>query len=156
MNMAESIKLRAILEIMGAPEIHVKKTMDMVITKLKESKSFKLFKEKTSEIARIEDRPFWSIFTEVELEFYNQDGIMGFCLDFMPSSIEILKPLEFNFDKNTLDDLWNDLISRLHHYDMLVKNLHAENTILKRKMQEFDPKPFKQKPTDVEVKKDKK
>ncbi len=154
--MAESIKLRAILEIMGAPEIHVKKTMDMVITKLKESKSFKLFKEKTSEIARIEDRPFWSIFTEVELEFYNQDGIMGFCLDFMPSSIEILKPLEFNFDKNTLDDLWNDLISRLHHYDMLVKNLHAENTILKRKMQEFDPKPFKQKPTDVEVKKDKK
>ncbi len=138
---------------MGAPEEHVKKTMDLVLSKLKESGNWKVLHEKTSDTAQIEGRPFWSMFSEVNLEFYNQDGIMGFCLDFMPSSIEIIEPVEFTFEKSILDNLWNDLISRLHHYDMIIKNLHAENVVLKRKMQAFEAKPFKPQPSDVEFEK---
>ena len=140
---------------MGAPEEHVKKSMGMVLGKLKEVSSIKVSNEKSSETSKIADRPFWSMFSDVELEFTNLDAIMGFCLDFMPSSLEILEPLNFEFGKNDIEQLWNDLIGRLHHYDMMVKNLHAENVILKRKMKEYDPKAFEPKGSDL-VREDKK
>jgi len=153
--MAEKIKIKSILEIMGAPEEHVKKTMNMVIDKLKESPEFKLISDKIADTAKIEDRPFWSIYAEVELEFDSPNLIMGYCLDFMPSSIEILHPLSFNYDKTVMENLWNDVIARLHEYDMMVKNLHAENVIMKKQLSKLGGEPFKPKPSDV-VKEDKK
>ncbi|MBT3865965.1 hypothetical protein HOF78_02570 [Candidatus Woesearchaeota archaeon] len=129
-----AVTINAIMELMGSPEEHVNKTMDMILVKLKESKDIEVLSEKVSETTSIEDRPFWSKFVEVELGFKNMDDVTGFCFDFMPSSIEVIDPGSFNFKKNVMDNLWNDLIARLHQYDMLLKNLHAENKVMKKKL----------------------
>ena len=50
----------------------------------------------------------------------------------MPSSIEILGPSELKIDNLSMNGLLNDLIARLHRYDMFLKNLHAENIVLKQ------------------------
>ncbi len=149
------IRIKSILEIMGAPKEHVEKTMEMVLAKIKENKDIKLFYEKPSEPAQVEGRPFWSMFTEVELGFKDEAGIMGFCFDFMPSSIEILDPLNFKFKKDSLEDMLNDLIARLHHYDMMVKNIHAQNIVLKQEIEKLKVKSAQPKPLDV-VEEDKK
>ncbi len=148
------IKVRAIMEIMGSPEEHVNKTMNMVVEKLKNSDYFECISEKVSESTKIEDRPFWSKFVEAELEFKELDMITGFCFDFMPSTIEILEPSKAEFDRETMNNLWNDLIARLHQYDMLVKNLHAENVVLKREMEKLSVKAGQPKPTEAVVEKD--
>ena len=129
-----AVTINAIMELMGSPEEHVNKTMDMILVKLKESKDIEVLSENVSETTSIEDRPFWSKFVEVELGFKNMDDVTGFCFDFMPSSIEVIDPGSFNFKKNVMDNLWNDLIARLHQYDMLLKNLHAENKVMKKKL----------------------
>ncbi len=133
------ITIRAIIEIMGAPEEHVKKTMGLVVDKLGQSETFKLQSHKIAETSAIEGRKFWSIYCDVELTFKDVDNVAGFCADFMPSSIEVLHPTDFAFKKNILENLWNDLIAKLHHYDMIAKNLHAENIMLKRKMAQPTP-----------------
>ena len=129
-----AVTINAIMELMGSPEEHVDKTMDMILVKLKESKDIEVISEKVSETTSIEDRPFWSKFVEVELGFKNMDDVTGFCFDFMPSSIDVIDPGNFNFKKDVMDNLWNDLIARLHQYDMLLKNMHAENKVMKKKL----------------------
>ncbi len=129
-----TITIKAILELMGSPEEHVDKTMEMIVEKLNASKEFEVITSKLSETTSIEDRPFWSKFVDLELGFKNMDDVTGFCFDFMPSSIEVVEPVSFNFKKDILDNLWNDLIARIHQYDMLLKNLHAENKVMKRKL----------------------
>jgi hypothetical protein len=148
-----SIKLKVIMEIMGSPEEHVNKTMNMVVEKLKSAEYFKCLNEKVSESTKIEDKPFWSKFVEAELEFTNVDDVTGFCLDFMPSSIEILEPSSFNFKKDLMENHWNDLIARLHQYDMMVKNLHAENIMIKRELEKYRVDAAQPKPSDVVVEK---
>ncbi len=129
-----AVTIKAIMELMGSPEEHVNKTMDMILGKLKEAKDIEVLSEKVSETTSIEGRPFWSKFVEVELGFKNMDDVTGFCFDFMPSSIEVIDPGSFNFKKEIMDNMWNDLIARLHQYDMLLKNMHAENKVMKKKL----------------------
>ncbi|MBT4576892.1 hypothetical protein HOM13_01950 [Candidatus Woesearchaeota archaeon] len=129
-----AVTIKAILELMGSPEEHVNKTMDMIIEKLNASKDFEVITSKVSDTTSIEDRPFWSKFVDLELGFKNMDDVTGFCFDFMPSSIEVVEPVSFNFKKDILDNLWNDLIARIHQYDMLLKNMHAENKVMKKKL----------------------
>ena len=143
------IKIKAILEIMGAPKEHVEKTMDMVLGKAKENKDMHVYSDKTSPPAQVEDKPFWSMFTELEVGFKDEDGLMGFCFDFMPSSIEIIDPITFNFKKDYLENMLNDLIARLHHYDMMVKNIHAQNILLKKENEKLKTQSLQPKPSDV-------
>ncbi|MEK6876593.1 MAG: hypothetical protein AABX63_04220, partial [Nanoarchaeota archaeon] len=60
--------------------------------------------------------------------------LIGFCFDYMPSSIEITKPEEFAVKKSTVENLINDLQARLHNVDMIVKKQKNENTFLKKNL----------------------
>tara|TARA_Y100000310_G_C20606550_1_gene775783 strand:- start:569 stop:1051 length:483 start_codon:yes stop_codon:yes gene_type:complete len=148
-----NIKVKVIMEIMGSPEEHINKTMDMVVDKMKNADYFRCLTEKISEINKIEDKPFWSKFVDAELEFNNVDDVTGFCLDFMPSSLEILEPNNFNFKKELMENYWNDLIAKLHQYDMMVKNLHAENLMIKKELKKYRIDAAQPKPSDVVVEK---
>jgi len=59
------------------------------------------------------------------------------CFDYMPSSIEVLDPAGMEMDMGMFSDMLNDLIARMHKYDMLVKNYNAENTLLKEKLEKM-------------------
>ena len=126
-----NITAKVVLEILGSPKDHVEETMKIVIIKAKES--FKLLSEKTYETEEIEG--LWSTFSELEISFKSMDKMIGFCFDFMPSSIEIIEPLNFSLKCTDISNTMNDLLAKLHRYDMVVKNLNAENIILKKKLE---------------------
>ncbi len=130
----EKIKVKAIIEIAGFPKENVELTMVKVVETLK--KNFKLEKQQVYEAVALKDKMegFWSTFCEVDLNFKDINELVIFCFDFMPSSIEILSPQELNFKDIEMGNFLNDLLSRLHQYDMIVKNLTASNEIMKRKM----------------------
>ena len=142
MEEEKGIKIKAVLEIMGSPEEHVDKTMTMVIEKIKEHKDFKILEEKKADTIKVEDKPFWSKFVELDIQFKNADQIMGFCFDFMPSSVELVEAKEIALDKEAFENMTNDLTARLHQYDMMIRNLHAENVVLKKEIKKLNPKPF--------------
>ncbi len=117
---------------MGSPKEHVEKAIKTVVEKLKKEDNVKLTKEDISKTAKIKE--FWSTFAEVEIEIENIARLFDICFDYMPSSVEILEPEKIDLKSEYITDLLNDLLAKLHRYDMLVKNLNAQNFVLKKKL----------------------
>lgn len=127
----QRIILRMIVEIVGSPKEHVDETLKKVIEKLKGE--FKVHKEELYEAEKFEK--FWSAFTEIELELNNIDQLVDLCFNYMPSSIEILDPIDFKVKVNDINNMLNDLMAKLHQNELIIKNLAAENTIIKREFE---------------------
>ena len=82
----------------------------------------------------VEHDGFFSIFSEIELVVKGQQSLIGFCIDYMPASIEVLKPENFNFTDSSLTKYINDILAKLHEVDMIAKRLGTDNNFLKRNM----------------------
>jgi hypothetical protein len=129
------ITTRTIIEIAGFPKEHIEEVMQKIIGKIKEK--FEVIKSETFESVELKDKMtgFWSAFSEIELKFEDINSMTLFCFEYMPSSIEILEPEELIFGSIDFSGFLNDLLARLHEYDMVVKNLQAENMMLKKKQE---------------------
>ena len=126
------IHLRCIIEIAGFPKEHVEKTIKNVIETIKKEENFQIIKSEIEEVKEIEK--MFSTFTEVELKVENFSDLVQLSYFYMPSSIEIISPDEFNSKSTEIADLFNDLVERIHKVDMTMKNLLAENQTLKQRL----------------------
>ena|SRR3989344_20998 len=126
------LKIKAIIEIAGFPEDHVRKTMEMVMENLAKEKGIAVLKKEVAP-AKSMDK-MWSTFATLELKIENFTELNDFCFNYMPSSIEIMEPLKVNINSNEIDDMLNDLLARLHNFTMFLKNLQAENIVLKKEI----------------------
>ena len=126
------IRCKVIIEILGKPKEHVEKTLRIYTSKIKHDSGIVVINSEFSEA--VEKESLWSMFAELELVVKGLPKLIAFCFDYMPSSIEILKPEEFNMKKSTVEDLLNDLQSRLHNVDMVVKQQKNENEFLRKNM----------------------
>lgn len=128
------IHVRVIIEMMGAPKEHIVKTMDMLISKIKEDDeengNIKMIGSETAE--PVEKDNLWSLFSEMEVEVKDVPALMGFCFDYMPSSVEIIKPASFSFQSSDFTGMLNDMQERLHQIDMMLKGVNAENQLLRK------------------------
>jgi len=132
----KKIVARVIIEILGSPKTHVEETMKLVIDKMKDEQEIQLLKKTTYESEQ-QENSLWSTFSEVELEAETLQRLMDIAFDYMPSTIEILDPAGLEIDSNNMAEIINDLLAKLHRYDMLVKNFNAENKILKEKLEKL-------------------
>lgn len=126
------VRCRTIIEILGKPKEHVEKTMRMYVDKIKQDSEL-IFLNVNFSDAEEKDN-LWAAFAEIEMIVKGIPKLIGFCFDYMPSSIEILKPEEFAMKASTIQDFVNDLQARLHTVDMIVKKQKNENDFLKRNM----------------------
>ena len=129
----DHIRFRTIIEILGRPKEHVEETLKKYIEKIKEDSDLIILKEDYAEAKQQET--MWSTFVELELVVKGVQKMIGFCFDYMPSSIEILKPEQLTFNNRDMIVFLNDLQAKLHNVDMITKQLNAENNFLKRNMQ---------------------
>ena len=121
------MKTKLIIEIAGSPKEYVENVIKEVVEKIKNEK--KILKYKIFE-AQEKEKLFFT-FTEIEIDFDNFEELTGFCLDYFPSSIEILDE-KVDIKREELEHTLNDLLAKLHQYDMTLKNLKAELIILKK------------------------
>jgi len=126
------IHIRCIIEIAGFPKEHIEKTMNDIIEMLKKEENFQFIKADVEEVK--ENNKMFSTFAEVELKLNNLSGLIHLSYHYMPSSIEILAPDEFETKMGEMNDFFNDLIERIHRNDMAMKNLFAENHLLKKRL----------------------
>lgn len=129
----EKIHLRAIIEILGFPKEHVEETMKLIINKLKEEKDVEYINNKIHETK--EAGKLFSTFAEIEFKLNNMENLIDFCFNYMPSSIEIISPDKFHLEHIEISGFLNDLMARLHRTDMLLKNIIAENKVLKKEVE---------------------
>jgi len=126
------IHSRIVIELVGKPKEHIEKTLRVIIDKIKENKNIEVVSKDIAEAKELEkQKGFFSIFTELELLLSNLPVLVGFCFDYMPSSVEILAPEEIRLKARELGGFLNDLQAKLHRTDMAIKQLGMENQFLK-------------------------
>ena len=136
--MEEKFVLKTIIEIVGSPKEHVEETLQMVEKKMGEREKTKVREYKSFPAEPMEGKPLFTAFCEAEVEFKDMEDIVGFCFDFMPSSVEVLHPSELKMTGPQINSFLNDLLARLHQYDMVLKNIHAQNLLYKKELDKLD------------------
>jgi hypothetical protein len=133
--MNEKILAKVVVEVVGSPKEHVEMTIRKYIERIEEN--FKIINHVLYDAEQLKEEKFkgmFSSFVDLEMEFNESKEIVGFCFDYMPSSIDIIKPEKFSLESKEMSDMINDLIAKLHNLDMNVKNLNAQNVLLKREI----------------------
>lgn len=123
------IVAKAIIEMMGSPKEHLEKTMRMYLDKIEE-KDITVRDEHVSDAEEKDD--MFSMFADLEIEAKDAGALMYFCFDYMPTSVEIIEPDQIVFDSRDFTSFINDLQTKLHQTDMIVKNISAENQLIKK------------------------
>lgn len=130
----QKIRSNIVLEILGKPKEHVEKAINMYLDKLKnDDNKTVVINEKIHE-AKEQDEGFFSTFAELEIISEDLPALIGFCFDYMPSSVEIVSPEEMKLKQGDLSNVINDLQAKLHSLDMVVKTARTENEFLKKNM----------------------
>ena len=126
------IRCRTIIEVLGKPKEHVENAINEYIEHIKEDSELVVLNEDYSE-AKEQDKLF-SKFVELDLIIKGTKKLISFCFEYMPSSIEVLKPEHLIMTNQELSNFLNDLQARLHNVDMIVKQQKAENNFLRQNM----------------------
>ena len=126
------IRCRTIIEVLGKPKEHVEKAISEYIEHIKEDSELVVLAENYSEAK--EQGKLWSKFVEVELVIKGTSKLITFCFEYMPSSLEVLKPEHIILTNPEISNFLNDLQARLHNVDMIVKQSKAENDFLKHNL----------------------
>ena len=126
------IRCKVIIEVLGKPKDHVEDSIRDYVEKIKNDPELIVMNADFSEAA--EKNRLWAVFVELDMVIKGILKLIGFCFDYMPSSIEITKPEEFAIKKSTVENFINDLQARLHNVDMVVKKQKNENTFLKKNL----------------------
>ncbi len=126
------IRCKTIIEVLGKPKEHVEGAIKEYVEHIKEDSELVVLNEYYSEVK--EQGRLWSRFVELELVVKGTKKLIGFCFEYMPSSIEVIKPEHLIMTNPELSNFLNDLQARLHNVDMLIKQLKAENDFLKQNM----------------------
>ena len=124
------IRCRTIIEVLGKPKEYVENAIKDYTEHIKEDSGLAILNQDYSEIK--EQGKLWSKFVELELVIKGTKKLIAFCFEYMPSSLEILKPENLILTNAELANFLNDLQARLHSVDMVVKQLNAilHNSIL--------------------------
>lgn len=126
------IRCRTIIEVLGKPKEHVENAIKEYIEHIKEDSELVVLNEDYSEA--IEQGKLWSKFVEMDLVIKGTKKLISFCFEYMPSSLEVLKPEHLIMTNAELSNFLNDLQARLHNVDMIVKQQKAENDFLRHNM----------------------
>ncbi|MBS3152315.1 hypothetical protein J4230_02795 [Candidatus Woesearchaeota archaeon] len=124
--------VRTIIEVLGFPDTHVKEITEKVVEKIKTEDRISVLKEKIHDPEKVKDK-FFSSLIELELKIHDFSKLLGFCYDYLPSSLEILDTEKITLQVREFHFAMNELLERLHHYNLVVNNLSAKIRQLENK-----------------------
>lgn len=117
---------------LGKPKEHIETTLKTFVEEIKKNQDYMVLKEDFAEAK--EQETMWSAFVELEIVFTDIKTLLPFCFDYMPSSIEVIRPDNLGIPSKDLSNFLNDLQGKLHHVDMVAKQLKAETVVLKKNL----------------------
>lgn len=131
------ITFRAVIEVLGKPQDHVTAALNKFLENLKQDKRFTIIEQFVADAQKQKDQDLWSAFAELELKVSQLGNITQFCLEYMPSVIEIIEPTQLTLSDVDLSQFFTDLQGRLHHVDMIAKNIKMEKDFLLKNTQDL-------------------
>lgn len=138
MSSENNIKAIMILEILGRPAEHLKKTLEDIINKIGNEKNVEVTNKKIHEPTQSKDnKNFFTTFAEVEINVKSISLLTSLMFKYMPANIEIIEPETIALTNNGWGDILSELIRKLHGYDEIARMLQNEKNILEKKLKEL-------------------
>jgi len=126
---------RAILEIVGKPKEHIETSLHDYISKISKESKFFLVESNIEEALEVEsDKDMYSTFAEIEFLTKDLTDLMGFVIDYMPSSIEVVQPAGMSVQASFLSNMLTELAGKLHLIDGVLKKTNAENQLMSKSL----------------------
>ncbi len=155
MSLDEAKKIRAVVifEIIGKPPEHLVETLKKLIEQIDKEKGISVknkdikepvpMKEnvkimETGEEKKIKpQQDFYTSFAEIEVEIDEMSSLAYLMFRYMPAHIEIISPELIALTNNGWNEIFNELIRRLHGYDEVARVLQVEKGILEKRLKEI-------------------
>jgi len=135
--MEQRIVSKVIIEMMGNPKEHLANELRQYIEKLKtdNNKKLSIISEDYAEPTKVEKEELYTMFVELEIDAKDLETLIWLCFDYRPSSIEIVEPEELVCKARNFNELLNDVLGKLHHLDMGIGKLDAQNKLMNKNAQ---------------------
>ncbi len=130
------LRANIIFEVIGKPAEHIIEALNKLVEVIKQDKKIIIISSKVNDAIETENE-FFSSFLELDILLKDSKKIVEFVFDYMPASIEISEPSNFNFKLDEMNGLLNDLATKLHKYDGALKQVNLEKEILFGHIQEI-------------------
>jgi len=137
----KGIKAVLIFEVIGRPPEHLTETLNEIIKKVDEEKGVSVKEKKVNEPVLMKDqKDFYTSFAEIEVEVEEISSIAMLMFKHMPAHIEIISPEKITLTNNGWNDIFSEIVRRLHGYDEVARIIQTEKKILENKLRELMPK----------------
>lgn len=134
MSSNKKINVRLIIEIAGRPPEHLTETLNELIKKIDEEKGVGVEEKIIHEPVLMKDqKDFYTSFAEVEAKIEDISTLNLLYLKYMPAHVEIIQPELISISNSDLNDMLNETLRRLHHYDEVARVMQTEKMILTNK-----------------------
>ena len=124
--------VRATVEVLGYPEEHVKEIMQKVVEKIKNEDGIQTTKNEIHPTEKVKEK-FFAAFTDLELKINDFGKLLHFCYDYLPSSLEVIDAEKITIPIREFSLGINEMIAKLHQYNLVLNNLSNKLTELKKK-----------------------
>jgi len=140
------LTVKVIMEVMGRPPENVTDALMKLVEKIEAEEGVVITDKIINEPKPVKDsKDLYTAFADLTLELDSLTNYFGLLFGYMPSHIELITPEKIQLSNFELNDLANQIASRLHNYDAIAKRIIVEKDILLKKLQEVAPHLFKKK-----------
>lgn len=127
-----------ILDIVGRPKEHLVETLEKIIGEMDKEKGVIIKSKEIKEPTLMKDQKnFYTTFAEIEVEVEDVLYLAILMFKYMPAHIEIISPEIIALSNNGLNDIFNELVRRLHGYDEVARMMQMEKNGLLKKIKEL-------------------
>ena len=113
MDVEPNYRAKMIIEGMSKSEEALRKSMEILETRLKKER-IRLFSFEKSEMSRVEED--YVMFFDVDLGTKTFRDLFGIIINYGPTSVELLEPKKIEIKLPEAQDTLNDVATAIHHY----------------------------------------
>lgn len=144
------IQASMIIEVIGRPAEHLVETLNDLIKKIGEEKGVEVTNTKINEPVLLKDqKDFYTSFAEIEIEVESPGEISLICFKYMPAHLEIISPEKVILKNADFNDMFNEVLRKLHGYDEVARIIQTEKKVLENKLKSLlEEKKTEENPTE--------
>ena len=130
-----------IIEILGRPPEHLVETLKNMIEEMSKEKDIEIVSKDIKEPVLVKDsKDFYTTFAEIEVKVSEILRLAYLMFKYMPAHLEIISPENVSLTNNSFNEVFNEVLRRLHAYDEIARVLQVENQKLAIRLRELEGK----------------
>jgi hypothetical protein len=122
-------------QIVGKPAKHVDESLKAFLEAIKKDERIYWLEQHVDKAQKTEDskdnEEFFSAFAEVDLLVQNLETLNWLCVNYMPATVEVIEPHDFELSGLDVQNWVGDVLARLHQISAAYKQQTAEVDFLK-------------------------